>query len=271
VRLRLLVLFAVLAGGAFSFPNQARAQISAPVVDCNPDGGSAPSESCNINMVSGTLYLVAVNGYQYTSASVSDLCGLNVWRSAGHIGTSAGYQNYLFYTTIVPACNGIFQITATYTGAVTFGSVRMMHTTGGTPDPDALDAETSNTFTTNLSSQSTGNITLAANDLVVSEVVCNSGATLEFTATAGLTFLTGSSVTSWHLGYKTGVSAGSQNVTWNGSTGCSYSGGVYGTISMVAFKTGSPVHGRGPQTSISQNEQRPRRHAAFTAVAWKRS
>ena len=104
MKLRLLVLFALLAGSAFICPPPSHANYNNPTIDCNDSGGAGTvtTITCAANPPTGSVEIVIVNGYQYTSASIADNSGANTWRSAApaHIGTSAGYQTYIFYTTI---------------------------------------------------------------------------------------------------------------------------------------------------------------------------
>jgi len=290
VKLRLLVLFALLAGSAFICPPPSHANYNNPTIDCNDSGGAGTvtTITCAANPPTGSVEIVIVNGYQYTSASIADNSGANTWRSAApaHIGTSAGYQTYIFYTTI--QSSGGMTMTVTYAPAstATFHSVWFLNstTTGPAFPADALDqaagsnqapgSQPTGAFTTNASTQSTSNVTLLANDLIITSIACNSGSQTEFSVTGGVTDLGHSGSTSFHAGYNNTVSAGSQNVTWNDTNvaPCVYSGGLYGVINMAAFKVGSANHGRGPQSWIGRNEERGpvQLRVAFSAVAWRR-
>ena len=240
MRLRLAVLLALLA----TFCSQARANYSNPAIDCNPAGGGSTqtTATCATSLTTGTLEIVIVNAYQYTSASIADNGG-NTWHSAtaAHIGTSAGYQTYIFYSTITSSGGITITVTFSPSATATYYSAWFLESTGGSPASDALDQAAGNTFTSTASSQSTSNVTLLANDLIVTSIVCNSGTTSEFSVTGPLTSLGGSGNNSFQAAYNNSVSAGSQHVTWNGSNNgpCTFSGGTYGVIAMAAFAVGT--------------------------------
>jgi hypothetical protein len=283
VKLKLLVLFALLAGSALLFATPSRANYSNPVVigGCNHSAaGTVSSDSCVTTgpVPVNSLLVVSLSGYQYTSASVSDNSGVNTWHNAtgAHIGSSAGYQNYIWYAKNNDASN--FTITVTFTGSVTFWNVYYVHADGGNPASDALDQATGTTWTTNASTQSTPSFTLLANDLIVTSIVCNSGTQVEFNPSSPTPPLSpispgGSPTNSYANAYNNSVSSGSQSVTWTDSniSPCDNSSGHVGVVNAAAFKVGSATNGRGPQSWISKNEERPAQwRVAFVRVVWRR-
>lgn len=246
--------------------------------DCFPGGGGGgpSSDTCNTGSVvsPGTLYVVGVSVYQNNASSISDDQS-NTWSSAPNtvLGTSAGFESVIYYSTITSS--NVLNITVNYNTTGNFRTVWFLRITSsiGSFSASPLDKDDGRTFTTNAGTQSTtGGKTILAGDIVVSVIMCNSGSQTEFSTTAGWTDEGHSGVTSAHGAYYDSPSAGAFDASWSSLSGCTFSGGTYGVISYAAFKAPSSANpGGGPQSQISQNRRFPRSlPVVFAATAWKR-
>lgn len=216
-------------------------------VYCNADAlTTATSVSCSGAACPsvGALVVITADGYGVNSAAatISESTLTYSWHTAVAVGTAAGYSHYIFYAIAPHSGCPIYTVDYHATSQTETMFVTWFSGNGTT---GVLDDAASATFTSNSATQTSPAVTATGtDDLVISTVSCDSAATIEFSDGSGYTHPGSnwqSGVTSYRNEYQFMTSSGSKTATWGSLSGCLFTSGHYGVITIAAFKTPNVV------------------------------